>query len=354
MTRFNLSAALFLAVGSLALSGFAWAQATQPAPPAVPVPKVDASTLAGGAGQTIEGTARVVDGDEIVVGDKLVKLYGIAAPDITANLGPDARVALDALVNGQRVSCQAFDRDQNGNAVAQCKLGTDDVAEQMLAQGLAAVYRVSQNPTPAERELAGVYDAAEADARTQGIGLWMKKPAEPAPTNEQKPVAALPPGIMALAGQLGGGLIVAIALLIAAGALRKAQERKQKLRADSAAADARMLAAILASEILAIQTSAEEQYRQTASLIQDLPIPGGQLALIGLPPARVYNANADRLHTLPREVSVDLVQFYAQHANVTRLITQAASLRAEILRASLKSLAAAAEQPMKQAAKVLD
>ena len=63
---------------------------------------------------------------------------------------------------------------------------------------------------------------------------------------------------------------------------------------------------------------------------------------------------ADRLHSLPREVSVDLVQFYAQHANVTRLITQAASLRAETLRAALKSLATAADQPMKQAAKVLD
>ena len=356
MTRFNLSAALLFAAGLLSSGDSAWAQATQPPPPAVPVQKVDATSLSGGGGQTIEGTAQAVDGDEIVVGDKLVKLYGIAAPDMTANLGPDARVALDALVSGQRVSCQALDRDQNGNAIAQCKLGTDDIAAKMLGQGLAAVYRVSQNPSPAEKELAGAYDAAEADARTQGVGLWLKKSVEPVKTEEEKPkeFPVAIPDLVGLAGRIGGALIIAIAILVAASSLRKSTARDEKRAADAAAAEAKSLAAVLASEIVAIQASAEEQYRQTASLIQDLPSPGGQLAQIGLPPATVFNSNTDRLHTLPREVSVDLVQFYAQHANTMRIIAQAASLKAETLRAALKTLADAAEQPIKQAAKVLD
>src|SRR5262245_45071900 len=72
----------------------AWGQATQPAPDPVPVGEVDAAGggVALGAGQVIEGTATVIDGDELRVGDRLVRLYGIAAPDISANYGPDARV----------------------------------------------------------------------------------------------------------------------------------------------------------------------------------------------------------------------------------------------------------------------
>ncbi len=64
------------------------------------------------------------------------------------------------------MTCQAFDRDQDGTAIARCLRGSDDIAEQLLAQGLAAVYRASQNPTEAERDMALRYDAAEAEART--------------------------------------------------------------------------------------------------------------------------------------------------------------------------------------------
>lgn len=227
----------------------------------------------------------------------------------------------------------------------------------MLAEGMAAVYRVSMNPTPAERELAATYDAAEADAHGGKVGVWADKvPVAKAPEPEAMPEPSKFPAsdIGGLAGQLGGALLIGAAILMAAASLRKAKQRDQWAATEAVAQDARILAAILSSEILAIQASADEQYQQTASLIQDLPIPGGQLALIGLPPAKVYNANADRLHTLPREVGVDLVQFYALHANVSRLITQASSLRAETLRAALKHVAEAAVQPMKQAAKVLD
>ncbi len=186
----------------------------------------------------------------------------------------------------------------------------------------------------------------------------MKAPAEPAPAAAPEP--ALPPlaDLLGLAGPLvgpiAGALIVALAILLAGGARRRLRQRERQAAAAAARQDARTLTAILSSEILAIRAAAEEQYQQTAGLIQDLPLPGAQLALLGLPPAKVYDANAGRLYLLPREVGVDLVQFYAQHAHVARLIGQAAALRCETLRAALKGLVDAAVQPLKQAEKVLD
>lgn len=361
MTRLNLSAALVCA-GVLLASGTpicppAQAQATQPPPPAVPVPAVDGAALSGPAGpalagQTVEGTARVVDGDEILVGDKPVRLYGIAAPDLSAPFGPAARLALDALAEGQRVTCQAFDRDRDGTTVARCLRGSEDLGEQLLAQGLAAVYRASQNPTPAERDIALRYDAAEAEARGRGVGLWLKAPA-PKPEAAPEPLRLTRPELLGLAGPLGGALIVALAILLAGGSRRRHRQREKQAAAAAALQDVRTLTAILSSEILAIRAAAEAQHQQTAELAQDQPLPAAQLALLGLPPAKVYEANAGRLHILPREVSVDLVQFYAQHASVARLIGQAAALRCDTLRAALKGLVDAAVQPMKQAEKVL-
>ncbi len=322
-----LSAACLLA--ALA-STSAFAQATQPAPDPVPVGEVDAAAPAplAAAGMSIEGTATIIDGDELRVGGRLVRLYGIAAPDISSPLGPDARVYLDGLAGGQRVVCIETDRPAPDSSVAICTIDGTDLATELLAQGLASVYRVGAAPSPQERELAARYDTEEADARTRQIGLWSPRGAV---------VAAPPtPGMIETllprwAAQIP--LLALIALLGVAGLVLYARRTAEP---ESGEAN---LAAVLLAEVTAIRDSAHDQYQGTASLIQDLPIPSSQQGLLGLPRAAVYVANADRLDLLDPALAQKLVRFYALADGVAQLLPQAGNVRCETIRAALGNLA---------------
>lgn len=319
------AACLFIA----ATSSNALAQATQPAPDPVPVGEVDAAApapLAAGA-QSIEGTVTIIDGDELRIGDQLVRLFGIAAPDISAPLGPDARVYLDGLAGGQRVECTETDRPAPNTSVAICTIDGTDLASEMLAQGLASVYRISASPTPQERELAARYDTEEADARTRQIGLWAPRGAA---------IAAPAPGMIETllprwAAQIP--LLALIALLGVAGLVLYARRTAEP---DSTDAN---LTAVLLAEVAAIRDSAHDQYQGTASLIQDLPIPSSQQGLLGLPRAAVYVANADKLDLLEPELAQKLVRFYALADGVAQLLPQAGNVRCETIRAALGNLA---------------
>jgi endonuclease YncB( thermonuclease family) len=119
-----------------------------PAPPPVPVGEVGEQPLSRAAGQTIEGMATVIDGDELRIGDSLIRLFGIAAPAISANLGPDARLYLDGLAGGQHIVCTEVDRNVENQSIAICTIDGTDLAAELLAQGLAAVYRVGAPSTP--------------------------------------------------------------------------------------------------------------------------------------------------------------------------------------------------------------
>ena len=324
-----------------ALSASAIAQGTAPAPPAVPVGEVGAAPLAPSAGQTIEGTATVIDGDELRVGDTRVRLFGIAAPDISANLGPDARVHLEVLAGGQRVVCTEVDRTAEGS-VAICSVGETDLASVLLADGLASVYRVAAAPTPAEQALAARYDSAEADARTGKRGIWASRDAAPPPPPQPKPTllqSAMPKWIeqaplLGLIAVLG---ITALALLA---------RRRVPTANDEDGVDNEALTAAFLAEVAAIRDSAQEQYEGTASLIQDLPIPSSHQGLLGVPRATVYGANADRLDLLSGDLAVRLVRFYAMHDGVAQLLQHTEAVRCETLRAALYGLARSADEAL--------
>jgi endonuclease YncB( thermonuclease family) len=327
-----------------ALSASAIAQSTAPAPPAVPVGEVGAAPLAPSAGQTIEGTATVIDGDELRVGGTLVRLFGIAAPDLSANLGPDARVGLEALAGGQRVVCTEVDRTAVGS-VAICSVGETDLAAALLAGGLASVYRVAAAPTPAERELAARYDSAEADARAGKRGIWAPRDAAPPPPPPPPPPqptllqSALPKWIEQ-APLLG---LIAVLGLIALVLLAR---RRAVPATDEDAVDHQALTAAFLAEVAAIRDSAQEQYDGTAGLIQDLPIPSSHQGLLGLPRATVYGANADRVDLLPSGLTVRLVRFYAMHDGVAQLLLHTETVRCETLRAALHGLARSADEAL--------
>jgi endonuclease YncB( thermonuclease family) len=327
-----LAAALCIASASaLAQDGEA------PAPPAVPIGEVTEEPISPAAGQTIEGMATVIDGDELRVGDSLIRLFGIAAPDIGSNLGPDARLYLDGLAGGQHIVCTEVDRNIEDQSIAICTIDGTDLATEMLAQGLAAVYRIGAPPTPEERELAARYDTEEADARERKLGVWAPREAAPAAAPAPTPLQAAIPKWIELAPLLG-----LVALLGLIGLVQMARRRDEP--PNGSGIDEQVLAATLLAEVSAIRDAALEQYDGTASLIQDLPVPGSHHGLLSLPAATVFAANADRLDVLSADLATRLVRFHAVRDGTAHLLGQSLHVRCEVVRAALQGLTHSADE----------
>lgn len=337
MTRSIVLAAVLCIAGGSALAQ----NGEAPAPPAVPAGEVTLEPIAPPSRQTIEGVATVIDGDELRVGDSLVRLFGIAAPDISANPGPDARLYLDGLAGGQRVVCTEVDRNAEQQSTAICTIGGTDLAAEMLAQGLAAVYRIGATPTPEERELAARYDTEEADARERKLGIWAPHDAAPADAAPAPtPLQAAIPKWIELAPLLG-----LIALLGIVGLLQMARRR------DDAPIDnginEQVLTAALLAEVAAIRDAALEQYDGTANLSQDRPVPASHHGLLNLPAATVFAANADRLDVLSAALATALVRFHALRDGAAHLIAQSANVPCDVVRATLQNLAHSADEVLR-------
>ena len=328
----------FAIVAALCIaSSAALAQDEAPAPPAVPVGEVTEEPISRAAGQTIEGMATVIDGDELRVGDSLIRLFGIAAPDISSNLGPDARLYLQGLADGQHIICTEVDRNVEEQSIAICTIEGTDLATELLAQGLAAVYRVGAPPTPEERELAARYDTEEADARERKLGIWAPRDAAPAAAPAPTLLESAIPKWIEHAPLLG---LMAVLGIIALALLARRRD------ADDTGFDDQVLAAALLAEVSAIRDAALEQFEWTASLSPDRPIPGSHYGLLNLPGATVFAANADRLDALRADLATRLVRFYAMHDGVTHLLQQAATVPCEMVRASLHGLARSADEAL--------
>jgi endonuclease YncB( thermonuclease family) len=327
---FAIAAALCIA------SSAAFAQDEAPAPPAVPVGEVTEEPISRAAGQTIEGMATVIDGDELRVGDSLIRLFGIAAPDISSNLGPDARLYLQGLADGRHIICTEVDRNIEEQSIAICTIEGTDLATELLAQGLAAVYRIGAPPTPEERELAARYDTEEADARERKLGIWAPRDAAPAAAPAPTLLESALPKWIEHAPLLG-----LVALLGVVGLIQLARQSGAN---GGDGVDDRLLTAALLAEVSAIRDAAQEQFEGTASFIQDLPIPGSHHGLLNLPGATVFAANADRLDVLPSNLATRLVRFHAMREGAAHLISQSNHVRCDVVRATLQSLAHGADE----------
>ncbi len=115
------------------------------------------------------GTAAVIDGEKLRIGETNLRLFGIVPPQLSASFGPQVRTELDGLAAGQNVSCQIRDRDREGWLLATCQNGSGhDMALELLKRGMAVAARGSI----ADSELAASYLAAEQAAQAQKIGIW--------------------------------------------------------------------------------------------------------------------------------------------------------------------------------------
>jgi len=129
------------------------------------------------AAEELRGLADVVSGNEIVVGKKTVRLFGIFAPDVKdicningvkVKCGIIGWAELIKLADGRQISC---DREELPEGVpakdkpAQywtCYIGETDVNEAMVRSGWASAV-----PEQTDR-----YEVDETDAKESGRGLW--------------------------------------------------------------------------------------------------------------------------------------------------------------------------------------
>lgn len=121
--------------------------------------------------------AIALDGDTLQVGEKRIRLFGPAAPEMTTREGPHSRAALDELLaaGNNQVSCKPRAternpeaRDRYGRTVASCASAGRDLVAAMLALGQGTHYRVYTIGS----DYFETYDAAERTAREKKAGLW--------------------------------------------------------------------------------------------------------------------------------------------------------------------------------------
>lgn len=199
------------------LLSVAVAPASAQNPPAVPVAPVEEAPLDASGPPRIEGEGRAVDGRTLLVGAAVVRLFGLAAGDDSALAGLKARLMLDDLVAGGAVTCATVDRDRDGALRAVCEAGGRDLAESLIAAG-AAVPARADTWSGAVAGIGRRYDAAEAQARAGGLGLWaaLRPPAEDRPPWMPPWLWRIPAGLGLLAGSALGFLGLILAVLAAA------------------------------------------------------------------------------------------------------------------------------------------
>ena len=113
--------------------------------------------------QVIEGRARIVDGDTIVINKTQIRLFGIDAPEIDHPYGKKAKWALVSLCKGHTVRTEVTDVDSYGRTVGKCYLPDGrDLSAEMVKQGLAIDW---------PKYSGGIYDGLE----TEGVRkkLWL-------------------------------------------------------------------------------------------------------------------------------------------------------------------------------------
>ncbi len=188
-------------------------------PPAVPVEPVEEAPLDAAAPDRIEGAAIALDGRTLLISATPVRLFGVEPGDGAVVDRLKARLALETLLAGKTLTCRPVDRDRDGIVRAVCEAGGADLAEDLIESGVGLPARLDSYAGSAPAGLGARYDAAEAKARTAGLGIWAAL--QPPSKRDDRPAWVprwlwrIPTGLGALLGSLLGflGLTIVAALL---------------------------------------------------------------------------------------------------------------------------------------------
>ena len=121
---------------------------------------------------TVQGTAKVVDGDTLVVQGERIRLHGIDAPEAAQTCrrsngkpwpcGKGAADALSDYIDHRLVFCEGRDRDAYGRLIAVCTVNLVEINKWLVTEGLAVAFR----------RYSTDYADAEAQAREYEAGIW--------------------------------------------------------------------------------------------------------------------------------------------------------------------------------------
>jgi endonuclease YncB( thermonuclease family) len=99
----------------------------------------------------LQGPARVVDGDTIVISNEKIRIYGVDAPESKQQCtdragrpyacGLTSASALTAKLEGKAVECSVKNKDQYGRNVAACRVGSEDIGAWLVQNGHAVAYK---------------------------------------------------------------------------------------------------------------------------------------------------------------------------------------------------------------------
>lgn len=121
---------------------------------------------------SVQGIARVVDGDTIEIAGARIRLEGIDAPEGdqqcaraaggTWRCGQVATDELQRLVGRSAVRCDSRGTDKYGRMLAICFSGATDINAEMVRRGLAWAFV----------KYSTIYVAEETEARSRRAGVW--------------------------------------------------------------------------------------------------------------------------------------------------------------------------------------
>ncbi len=121
---------------------------------------------------SFRGSARIVDGDTIWIGNTKIRLHGIDAPETRQkcyskdkteySCGKASTDALRVLVGGDPVRCEGDTYDRYRRLIATCYSGSLNLNAELVRQGWALAYR----------RYSKDYISAEKEAQEAKRGIW--------------------------------------------------------------------------------------------------------------------------------------------------------------------------------------
>ncbi len=137
--------------------------------------------------QGIKGGARIQSGNRLVIDGRIIRLDGIAAPELGETCGAGAEewdcgrramAALSGAIDRGRVICEPTGDAERGKLSAVCRVREVELGALMVREGWA---RAAAGAPPA-------YLAAEKAARRAGKGIWRGLKMAPEKSQHVRPI----------------------------------------------------------------------------------------------------------------------------------------------------------------------